>query len=397
MYVADNASKVISVLRNRGFKAYVVGGCVRDSLLGLTPSDWDICTSALPDEIIESFPDYKVITTGIKHGTVTVIIDKSPIEITTFRGDGSYSDSRHPDSVEFYPKVERDLARRDFTINAMAYSHEDGLIDLYNGENDLNDKIIRCVGEPKRRFDEDALRILRALRFAAVYNLKIEEKTAEAIHLSKDNLAHISGERIQNELFKFVSSPYCHQLIMEYRDVFSSALGVSCYGRSNASLSQLPHNIYIRLFGFIYILFNGSNQDLCSFCSEILKRLKVSRQISKNVLTFATLFNTPVPETLAETRRIAGETGLALYKDFLMLYEHFTKEDCSLSGRYIREIEENNLCCSLSQLDLKGRDILELNMAQDKDIGILLKKALDMVIDQNLPNEKNVILENLFV
>lgn len=397
MYVAGNAEKVISVLNSRGFKAYVVGGCVRDSLLGLIPSDWDICTSATPDETIDAFNDYKVVTTGIKHGTVTVIVDKLPIEITTFRGDGNYSDSRHPDSVEFFSDVKHDLARRDFTINAMAYSHQDGLIDLYGGKNDLNDKIIRCVGDPKTRFDEDALRILRALRFAAVYNLKIEEKTAEAIHLCKDNLLYISGERIQNELFKFVSSAYCDEFIQEYQDVFSAVLGVPCSVITNIALSQLPNNIYTRLFGFIYILFGGSNDNLSSFCSEILKRLKISKQISRTVLILAELFASSIPETLAKTRRAVGKTGLSLYKDFLILQEHFAKTDCSLVRKYIKEIEENNLCCSVSQLDLNGHDIIAQNLVQNKDIGILLKKALDMVIDQNLPNEKKVILENLFV
>ena len=397
MYVSESALKIISVLNNRGFKAYIVGGCVRDSLLGLTPSDWDICTSALPSEVIDAFLEYKVIPTGIEHGTVTVIIDKLPIEITTFRGDGSYSDNRHPNSVEFFSHVKYDLARRDFTINAMAYSQQEGLIDLYDGRKDLNNKIIRCVGEPKTRFNEDSLRILRALRFAAIYNLKIEEKTACAIHLCRENLSRISGERVQSELFKFISSSYCDKFIQEYYDVFSSALGVYCKGVNNCSLNELPDNIYIRLFGFIYILFEGSNEDLHSFCSKVLSRLKVSRQINKKILTLAKLFISSVPSTLAETRRKVGDVGLSLYKDFLILYEHFIKADCSPVRKYIREIEDNNLCCTVSQLDLNGNDIIALNIVQNKDIGFLLKKALDMVIDQNLTNDKNIILENLFV
>ena len=375
MYVANNALKVISVLTSKGYKAYVVGGCVRDLLLDLTPSDWDICTSALPDEIIEAFSDYNVITTGIKHGTVTVIIDKTPIEITTFRSDGNYSDNRHPDSVSFFSDVKYDLARRDFTINAMAYSPEDGLIDLYDGKKDLYNRIIRCVGEPKTRFDEDALRILRALRFAAVYNLKIDEKTAQAIHLCRENLSNISGERVQNEIYKFISSSYCDEFIQEYFDVFSSALDVSCYGAYNDTLSQLPNNIYIRLFGFIYILSLNKDNDLHTHCTEILKRLKVSKHISKNVLMIATLFTSSIPATLAQARRAVGETGLILYKDFLDTYEHFKKFDCSIIRNYINEIENNNLCCSVSELNIDGNDIIKMNITQSKDIGLLLRKA----------------------
>lgn len=178
----ENVELILSKLNNNGYEAYIVGGCVRDSLLGLVPHDWDICTSALPEQILEAFNDYKIIPTGLKHGTVTIVIDASQYEITTYRIDGEYEDNRHHKEVSFTSNLKDDLSRRDFTINAMAYSPLIGLIDYFNGQDDLNKKIIKCVGDPNKRFNEDALRILRCLRFSSTYNFSIETKTSKSIH-----------------------------------------------------------------------------------------------------------------------------------------------------------------------------------------------------------------------
>ena len=177
MELPRTVSDLISRLENAGFSAYAVGGCVRDTLLSLEPNDWDLCTSARPEEMQEVFRGEHVVETGLKHGTLTVVINHVPYEITTFRTDGSYTDHRHPDSVTFVKEVAGDLARRDFTVNAMAYSPRDGLVDLFGGREDLSRRIIRCVGVPKERFEEDALRILRALRFASVYNFSVDPET----------------------------------------------------------------------------------------------------------------------------------------------------------------------------------------------------------------------------
>lgn len=178
---AENVDTAINLLQSAGFEAYAVGGCVRDSLLGKTPNDWDITTSAKPEDMKSVFADFHCIDTGIKHGTVTVVIDGEPLEITTFRLDGEYEDNRHPKSVTFTSDLGADLGRRDFTVNAMAYSKMTGTVDLFGGQNDLKNKIIRCVGDPDRRFNEDALRILRALRFASALDFEIEEKTAQSL------------------------------------------------------------------------------------------------------------------------------------------------------------------------------------------------------------------------
>lgn len=195
---------IIERLEKHGFEAYVVGGCVRDSIMGITPHDWDICTSATPNEVIDSFTECKVIPTGLQHGTVTVVMNKSEYEITTFRTDGDYKDNRHPESVQFVRNLEDDLMRRDFTINALAYNHTTGIIDYFDGIEDIKNKVIRCVGNPKDRFSEDALRILRAVRFAIRYGFSIEEDTREALMQLKQSLSNISAERINAELSKIL-------------------------------------------------------------------------------------------------------------------------------------------------------------------------------------------------
>ena len=195
---------ILDKLQSNGYEAYIVGGCVRDSLIGFAPHDWDICTSALPEQICDVFSDYKIIPTGIQHGTVTVLIEDSGIshfyEITTYRVDGEYKDNRHPESVEFVSSLEQDLSRRDFTINAMAYNPKTGLIDLFDGAKDIENRIIRCVGNPKERFSEDALRILRALRFALRFNYKIDNDTLSAMDQCSELLKNISIERVNSEL-----------------------------------------------------------------------------------------------------------------------------------------------------------------------------------------------------
>ena len=206
--LSPGAAFAIGRLESRGYEAYAVGGCVRDSLLGKVPHDWDLTTSATPDETLAAFADCRVIETGVKHGTVTVLTGGAGVEVTTYRIDGSYSDGRHPDSVTFTENLIGDLERRDFTINAMAYHPQAGLVDAFDGIGDLRRHVVRCVGDPDRRFGEDALRILRAVRFAAQLNFSIEEETREAVRRAAPNLHSVSAERIRTEFVKTIDSDH---------------------------------------------------------------------------------------------------------------------------------------------------------------------------------------------
>ncbi len=221
MELPRTVSELIARLEQAGFSAYAVGGCVRDTLLSMRPNDWDLCTSARPEEMLEIFRGERVAETGLKHGTLTVIVDHVPYEITTFRTDGSYSDHRHPDSVTFVDEVAGDLARRDFTVNAMAYSPRTGLVDLFGGQEDLSRRVIRCVGVPRERFGEDALRILRALRFASVFDFSIDPATEEALRLLAPSLRNVAAERIREELLKLLCGPGAGRILRAYPDVLS--------------------------------------------------------------------------------------------------------------------------------------------------------------------------------
>ena len=216
--VPEYIQLAINMLNEAGHKAYIVGGCVRDAILNKEPNDWDICTSALPDETCEVFKDFNLVTSGIKHGTVCVIINHLPVEITTFRIDGDYKDSRRPESVTFSPLIDEDLKRRDFTINAMAYADGE-IVDLHSGQDDLKNKIIRCVGNAATRFQEDALRIMRALRFAGQLGFEIEENTKRAIFNQKELLKNISAERITDEFVKLVLSDNYFEILSEFESV----------------------------------------------------------------------------------------------------------------------------------------------------------------------------------
>ena len=217
-------SDLLGRLTRAGFSAYVVGGCVRDSLLGLEPHDWDICTSALPDQMQEVFRDDRTVDTGLKHGTLMVIVDHEPYEVTTFRVDGDYTDHRHPDSVVFVDDLTKDLARRDFTVNAMAWSPDAGLQDPFAGQQDLSANLIRCVGKPEQRFEEDALRVLRALRFASVYDFAIEPDTASAIRKKAPDLKLVAGERIREELLKLLCGKAAGRILREYPEVLAEII-----------------------------------------------------------------------------------------------------------------------------------------------------------------------------
>jgi tRNA nucleotidyltransferase (CCA-adding enzyme) len=222
--IPEHVNFILSRLRQAGYLAYAVGGCVRDRLMGRVPTDYDVTTAALPQETAAVFAGKRIIETGMKHGTVTVLLDGHPLEITTFRVDGAYSDARHPDAVTFTRSLRADLARRDFTVNAMAYSPETGLADPFHGQQDLAANLIRCVGEAEKRFDEDALRILRALRFAAVYDFAIEPATSAALRKMAPDLSRVAGERIREELLKLLCGKAAGRILRDYPEVLAEII-----------------------------------------------------------------------------------------------------------------------------------------------------------------------------
>ena len=267
MIIPQAVLNIISQINAYGFDAYPVGGCVRDILMGKLPCDWDIATSATPDEIQKIFSQYTVIPTGIKHGTVTVILDKIPFEITTFRIDGNYTDSRHPEKVTFSTDITEDLKRRDFTINAIAYHPKTGIIDPFGGQADLKAEIIRAVGDPAQRFSEDALRIMRALRFSAVLSFEIEQKTAEALYKYSHLLENIAAERVTTELNKTLCANGASLVIEKYFSVISQRLfGNYPLKATNttifSTISQVPDKLHLRLSAFLYSAAKMFNTDV---------------------------------------------------------------------------------------------------------------------------------------
>ena len=244
MVLPESAAYVLEKLENAGFEAYVVGGCVRDALLGLEPKDYDVCTNALPEQTETAFAGERVIETGLIHGTVTVLIGGEPFEVTTYRVDGDYADHRHPDGVQFVRDLESDLQRRDFTVNAMAYSPRRGLRDPFGGQEDLKRRCIRCVGEAEKRFEEDALRILRALRFAAVYGFEIEKRTADAARARKDELQYVARERVTAELGKLLCGQAAEEIAFAFSDVLCAAMNVLPDAQG---LNRVPPELPLRL------------------------------------------------------------------------------------------------------------------------------------------------------
>lgn len=397
MVLPEYVSDYISRLNKAGFDAYVVGGCVRDLLLNTTPEDWDICTIASPDEIIEVFKDCKIIKTGIKHGTVTVIKDHKSAEITTFRSDGEYIDNRRPSSVEFVDSLDLDLMRRDFTINAMAYSPKSGIVDLFGGRYDLEKRLIRAVGNPIERFNEDALRIMRGLRFSSILDFKIQSETKEAIHSLKENLNNVSGERIWVELKKLFMAKTCGKTLSNYRDIFSVALNIG-YKAGEVDphiIDKLPYNMALRLF--FCCLFLSENNDIFKNCTNAIRRLKVDNDTKKTVLAFAELMVTPLPDNLAETRWLVGKFSFEIMEGFFALIQYINKADYSDIKGHLSKIKKDNLCCSIKELAINGNDLIENGVTDGKKIGETLYKALALVIDKNIVNDKKTLLSRLFL
>lgn len=436
MQIPAFANQLIGLLWDSGFQGYVVGGCVRDSLLGRIPHDWDICTDATPEQMYEVFRKFRVFNTGVKHGTITVLDDENvAYEVTTFRTEGGYSDNRHPDSVDFVSDFRADAARRDFTINAMAYSERSGLIDYFGGKQDIKLRLIRCVGDPDARFQEDALRIFRALRFSSVYGFDIEVETAAAIHRNASLLEHVSAERIRDELCKLLAGSNVLQVLLDYSDVISVIIpemrpcigfeqhnryhqytvydhiahAVANYtgGDSVVNVALLLHDIgkpecYTEdeRGGHFY----GHGTPSARIAEEVVRRLRFSREEQEEIVELVREHDSVIEPQPKVVRRWLNRIGEDRFRQLLdirladiLAHAEGTQESRIERRNALKAILEDVIaerqCFSMKDLAVNGNDIMrELGIGPGKRVGEILRHLLDAVIAGELPNSWDALI-----
>ena len=355
----------IARLNAAGYEAFAVGGCVRDALLGLPPKDWDIATMAPPREVETVFADCRVVETGLQHGTVTVLFDGQPLEITTYRVDGAYADGRHPDGVIFTPSLSEDLKRRDFTVNAMAWHPESGLFDPFDGKKDLRNGVLRCVGEAACRFHEDALRILRALRFAATYGFVVEKDTAAAVRALAARLHMVSAERVREELFKLICGRWAHRVLREFPTVLPFENG--------AALELAPDDLCLRL-------------ALLHFTPDMLHALKTDTATARRVERLTTGLSLPLScerVTLLQALGLLGEQDLRLV---------LSVRGCEEVQKALEVLLAEAPCYTLRQLAVNGNDLTALGLS-GAAVGAMLQRLLFAVMRGDCPNERAPLLQ----
>lgn len=431
MYIPNYVNQCIRALEAAGFAAYAVGGCVRDACLGLTPHDYDLCTSALPEQTEAVFSGCSLVLAGKKHGTVGVVTEGGVVEITTFRTEGDYRDSRHPEWVEFVSDIEKDLARRDFTVNAMAYSPTRSFADPFGGQQDLEKGILRAVGEPELRFTEDALRIARGVRFAVRYHLTPEKDTEEAMLRLAPRLNEIAAERVFDELCKLLPlmtegdllrfAPILGEIIPELKPTFgydqrNPHHAHDLYTHIVHVTAAVPPELPLRWAALLHDIgkpatlsmdehgiahYHGHAQQSASMAAEILRRLKAPTQLREQVVALIDQHMTyPVPDKKWLRRRLSrlGEDTL---KQLLALQQADTGSKGTVNGDdmdYFRQIHNilaeilvENACLQIRDLAVNGHDLMALGI-QGKAIGQTLNCLLEAVIDEQLPNEKTALL-----
>ena len=388
------AAALLTRLHAAGHAAYAVGGCVRDSLLGQTPHDWDLCTSATPEQVLELFGEAHCIPTGLQHGTVTVKHGGELYEITTFRTEGAYSDGRHPDHVAFVPDVKEDLARRDFTINAMAYNAEEGLIDPFGGQSDLAAGIVRAVGEPQRRFEEDALRILRLYRFAARFGFAIDPATGQAARALCRHLDCVSEERIAEELSRLLAAPAPGAYLeAEVLAVIFPELDAAELPESRRILDALEpgmEHVPVRLAALLCPLGEAGAR-------AALKRLKCSNALTGTVATLVreAAAGMPGAALTLTARRFLSRYDLATITDLTALCSARHPEQTGAFAALRAEAERltaENACCRVSQLAVNGRDLMDAGIRPGPGLRRVLDALLEQVLTGQLPNEKAALL-----
>ena len=425
---------LISRLTDAGFTACAVGGCVRDTLLGLPPKDWDICTSALPEEMKKVFDREHVVETGLRHGTLTVILDHVPYEITTYRTEGGYSDHRHPDSVSFIGQIDQDLSRRDFTINAMACTPDGEILDLFHGKCDLADGLVRCVGNPEERFGEDALRILRALRFASALDFRIEEKTARAARRLYSDLRNVSGERIREELLKLLCGPGVGRILREFSEIISfllpplkGSLGFlqrnphhlfTVWEHTVRTVENVPPDPVLRLTMLLHDcgkpftcvldsrgIGHFPKHQACSarLAGPALAGLHFDRATESRILRLIEAHDIHLSTDRKELLRRLNQFGESDLRALFQIHradristgtrnpqhaqEHLEELNASLD-----ELLRDNPCFTLKDLQVNGQDLQEIGL-RGRPVGEALQFLLEKVMDGIIPNEKGALLQ----
>ncbi len=430
----SGAAFVLGRLHAAGHQAYVVGGCVRDSLLGIVPKDWDVCTSALPEEMQRVFSDCHVIETGLKHGTLTVMFDHEPYEVTTFRIDGEYTDHRHPDEVIFVTDVREDLARRDFTVNAMAWSDESGLVDAFGGQEDLKKGVIRAVGDARTRFTEDALRILRAMRFASAYGFEIENDTAAAAHELKDTLRSVAAERIRVELAKLLCGQGAEKILREFADVLFVILpelelmvgfdqktpyhAYTVWEHVLRTISNCPPQEVFRLTMLLHdsgkpAAFHldeqgvghmwGHEEISAHIAERAMEQLRVDNATRDRVLLLIRSHSIDLGTDAKLLKRRLNQFGEETLRQLFLVrradnLSKGTMPDEEIEERYLARtaaldaLLAENPCVTLKSLAVNGSDLMAAGLPKGRTIGAALTYLLEEVMEERVPNERDALL-----
>ncbi len=434
MLIPAAVARCLEALEQAGFEAYCVGGCVRDRLLGQEPHDFDLCASATPEEMKTLFHDQNLVLAGEKHGTVGVVTEEGVVEITTFRKEGTYADNRHPDRVEFVTDIRQDLARRDFTVNAMAWSPKRGLQDPFGGEADLKNGILRCVGHPETRFREDALRILRGVRFSVTYNLTPEPETERAMLALTELLDHLARERVYGEFCGFLPqitgaqlvkyAPIITQVIPELKatvgfDQHSPHHKYDLYTHIAQVVDRVPGNLPLRWAALLHDVgkiptftrdetgrghFYGHAQAGAEMADEILRRLKAPTALRQQAVLLIEQHMTRLMPEKRLLKRYLGRWGRETVEQLLYLQQadmgskgvpgEEEQEQFEVLWALLKEVEQESTCLTRKDLALTGLDLLSLGY-QGREIGARLEELLEAVLDERVKNEKEALLEYL--
>ncbi len=429
--LSDGAKKALELLNNNGHEAYIVGGSVRDMLMGEKAHDFDITTSATPDEIKLAFSGYTVIETGIKHGTLTFIYEKEPIEVTTYRIDGDYKDSRHPECVEFTKNLDNDLSRRDFTINALVYNENDGIIDLFGGQEDIKRKIVRAIGDPEKRFKEDALRILRGVRFASTLGFEIEENTKKAMIKCAHLLHNISAERINTEISKFLLGKNVKNVLLDNYEIIGEILPeikeMHGFSQNNKyhiydvlehtaiAIESIEPILHLRLTMLLHDTgkvrtytedadaighFYGHNKVSAEISKEFLDKYRFDNNTKEKVTQLVKIHDTPIEIDRIFIKKRMNRIGKDLFFDLLKVKradnlaqnpEYLWTEKLDQLEELAKEVEAES-CFTLQSLNISGNDLIALGI-KGKQIGETLNQLLNEVIEEKLANEKDVLIK----